>query len=483
MRSVEARGKELTIGGLNAAEVSATSRLFFPVAFVLADSVVLVITSTVSHWLPGTPEESGWQGFLPGVQFMTPLVFWITSLACLYAFGFYDRLATAFREGELAQLYRCLALSTVVSMALTFTLGAGSSAPLSYVVSWLAAPPAIAAGRSLVRRVRRTFLPPSAPSFPILILGEEETVDRLGRQVESAPELDLAPYQLDLRKRQTVHAGISMRYENSCSRTASVGLVVALPAREQGHIFEIGAYCREAGLTAVWLQPTGGLPLRVSSLHLWDGTPVFQMVSPTARRFYDIAKRALDLLGAIILIPTLLPLMGAIAVAITLDSPGSVLASQVRLGRGGRTFRAYKYRSMRTISDEIPEELKRQNECTGPLFKMRRDPRVTRVGRFLRRSSLDELPQLFNVLLGQMSLVGPRPPLPREIDGYDEVQLKRLTVIPGMTGLWQVSGRSELTFEEMLRLDLKYIENRSLALDLRIILRTLPCVLSGKGAY
>jgi len=114
---------------------------------------------------------------------------------------------------------------------------------------------------------------------------------------------------------------------------------------------------------------------------------------------------------------------------------------------------------------------------------MRRDPRVTRVGRFLRRSSLDELPQLFNVLLGQMSLVGPRPPLPREVDGYNEVQLKRLTVIPGMTGLWQVSGRSELTFEEMLRLDLKYIENRSLALDLWILLRTLPCVLSAKGAY
>ena len=482
MGSVEARGKELTVSGLNAGEVSATSRLFFPVAFVLADSVVLVITSTVSHWLPGTPEESGWQGFLPGVQFMTPLVFWITSLACLYAFGFYDRLATAFREGELAQLYRCLALSTVVSMALTFTLGAGSSAPLSYVVSWLAAPPAIAAGRSLVRRVRRTFLPPSVPSFPILILGEQETVDRLGQQVESVPELDLAPFSLTRGNGRRSTWSIDEVRELVQARGVR-GLVVALPAREQGRIFEIGAYCLEAGLTAVWLQPTGGLPLRVSSLHLWDGTPVFQMVSPTARRFYDIAKRALDLLGAIILIPTLLPLMGAIAVAITLDYPGPVLASQVRLGRGGRSFRAYKYRSMKTVSGEIPEELTRQNESTGPLFKMRRDPRVTRVGRFLRKTSLDELPQLFNVLFGQMSLVGPRPPLRREIDGYDEVQLKRLTVTPGMTGLWQVSGRSELTFEEMLRLDLKYIENRSLTLDLWILLRTLPCVLSGKGAY
>lgn len=207
------------------------------------------------------------------------------------------------------------------------------------------------------------------------------------------------------------------------------------------------------------------------------------MVSPAAVRFYDVVKRLIDIMGAAILIPPLLPLMAAIAVAIKLDSPGPVLATQTRLGRGGKTFRAYKFRSMKTTSVEIPEELRRQNESTGPLFKMRRDPRVTWVGRGLRRMSLDELPQLFNVLFGQMSLVGPRPPLPREVEGYNEVQLKRLTVIPGMTGLWQVSGRSELTFEDMLSLDLKYIDNRSLTLDLWILLKTLPCILGGKGAY
>ena len=482
MRSVDARGEELTVSDLNAAAVSTVSRLFFPVAFVLADSVALVATSTLSHWLPGTAQESGWHGFLPGVRFVTPLVFWITSLACLYAFGFYDRLATAFREGELAHLYRTFALSTVLAMALTFALGGGASQPLAYVVSWLTAPLAVVAGRSMVRRVRRTLMPLPAPSFPILILGEDETVDRLRRQVESAPELDLASisftYGNGRRSRWSIDA-----VRDLVQARGVRGLVVALPPQDQGHIFEIGAYCREAGLTVVWLQPTGGLPLRVSSLHLWDGTPVIQMVSPAAQRFYDIAKRVLDLVGAAILIPILFPLMGVIAIAVKLDSPGPALATQVRLGRRGRAFRACKYRSMKTISDDIPEELQRQNEGTGPLFKMRRDPRVTRVGRFLRRSSLDELPQLFNVLLGQMSLVGPRPPLPREVDGYNEVQLKRLTVIPGMTGLWQVSGRSELTFEEMLRLDLKYIENRSLALDLWILLRTLPCVLSAKGAY
>ncbi len=482
MRSIDAPSKELVVSDLDAAAVSAASRLFFPVAFVLADSAALVATSTVSHWLPGTSQESGWHGFLPGVQFITPLVFWIMSLACLYAFGFYDRLATAFREGELAHLYRALALSTVVAMALTLALSGEGSHPLAYAASWLTAPLAVAAGRAIVRRVRRTLMPLSTPSFPILILGEDRTVDRLRRLVESAPELDLASISFTGGDGRRFSWRIDEVRELVRSRGVR-GLVVALAARDQGQIFEISAYCREAGLTVVWLQPTGGLPLRVSSLHLWDGTPVIHMVGPAAQRFYDIAKRALDLVAAVILIPTLFPLMGAIAIAIKLDSPGPVLASQIRLGRGGRTFRVYKYRSMKTITDEIPEELRSQNEGTGPLFKMRRDPRVTRVGRFLRRSSLDELPQLLNVLIGQMSLVGPRPPLPREVDGYDEVQLRRLTVIPGMTGLWQVSGRSALTFEEMLRLDLKYIENRSLALDLWILLRTLPCVLSAKGAY
>jgi exopolysaccharide biosynthesis polyprenyl glycosylphosphotransferase len=482
MQSVDASAEELAIGGREAAAVSAAGRLFFPIAFVLADSVAVIATSTVSHWLPGSSQEPEWRGFLPGVRFITPLAFWATSLACLYAFGFYDRLATAFREAELAHLYRTFALATIVAMALTFALGGGGSQPLAFVAFWLAAPLAVTAGRFVVRQARRKLVPFSPPSFPILILGEGETVQRLTHRTESAPDLDIAPITFICGNGQKSSWCIDEVHE--LVRTHGVrGLVVALPAEDQGHIFEIGSYCREAGLTVVWLQPTNGLPLRVSSFHVWDGTPVVHMVNPAARRFYDVVKRLIDMIGAAILIPPLLPLMAAIAVAIKLDSSGPVLATQTRLGRGGRAFRAYKFRSMRTISVEIPEELRRQNESTGPLFKMRRDPRITRVGRFLRRTSLDELPQLFNVLLGQMSLVGPRPPLPREIEGYNEVQLKRLTVIPGMTGLWQVSGRSELTFEDMLSLDLKYIDNRSLALDLWILLKTLPCILGGKGAY
>ena len=142
-----------------------------------------------------------------------------------------------------------------------------------------------------------------------------------------------------------------------------------------------------------------------------------------------------------------------------------------------------KFRSMRRDADRLLAELRERNEASGPLFKMRNDPRVTRVGRLLRRTSLDELPQLFNVLRGEMSLVGPRPPLPREVADYEDWQHGRLRAVPGMTGLWQVSGRSDVPFHDMVRLDLHYIRNWSLALDLEIILRTIPAVVGNRGAY
>jgi exopolysaccharide biosynthesis polyprenyl glycosylphosphotransferase len=201
------------------------------------------------------------------------------------------------------------------------------------------------------------------------------------------------------------------------------------------------------------------------------------------RRFYTAAKRLIDVVVALTGIVVTLPLILVIAVLIRLDSPGSVLFPQQRMGKDGRPFGMLKFRSMYTNSPALPPELLERNESTGPLFKMKRDPRITRVGRVLRRTSLDELPQLFNVLAGQMSLVGPRPPLPREMPGYEGVQALRLRIAPGLTGLWQVSGRSELPFEEMVRLDLFYIEKRSLLMDLAILARTVPSVLKGHGAY
>ena len=194
-------------------------------------------------------------------------------------------------------------------------------------------------------------------------------------------------------------------------------------------------------------------------------------------------RRLLDLAGAGLGLMLMFPLLALIALLIRLDSPGPILFIQRRVGKGGREFSVLKFRSMYVNAEQRLEMLLAANERTGPVFKMRRDPRVTRVGRLLRRYSFDEMPQLFNVLRGEMSLVGPRPAIPREVALYTPLQCLRLSVTPGLTGLWQVSGRANLSFEESIALDLEYIQRQSFTLNVLLILRTIPAVLTAHGAY
>ncbi|MCA1822690.1 MAG: sugar transferase [Mycobacteriales bacterium] len=214
------------------------------------------------------------------------------------------------------------------------------------------------------------------------------------------------------------------------------------------------------------------------------GLPLLHVEEPELTGGRRLLKTGFDHVVATVLALLTLPLLLAIAIAIKLDSRGPVLYRQVRVGHLGQEFCVFKFRSMRTDADRMLAQLRSQNvHLEGPLFKMRRDPRVTRVGRVLRKYSLDELPQLFNVIKGEMSLVGPRPPLPVEVADYGYDVRRRLLVKPGITGLWQISGRSDLPWSETVRLDLQYVENWSLALDLTIIYRTIFAVLKGRGAY
>ncbi len=194
-------------------------------------------------------------------------------------------------------------------------------------------------------------------------------------------------------------------------------------------------------------------------------------------------KRVMDVFISVLLSLVGFIFIALIAALIKLTSPGPVIFKQERVGRGGKLFTAYKFRTMRVGADDEKENLQHLNEASGPLFKIRNDPRMTAMGKWLRRTSFDELPQLWNVLRGDMSLVGPRPPLPNEVAQYEEWHKRRLDVAPGVTGLWQVSGRSELTFDEMVMLDLYYIENWSPWLDLWILIKTIPALLTARGAY
>lgn len=211
--------------------------------------------------------------------------------------------------------------------------------------------------------------------------------------------------------------------------------------------------------------------------------PCIEIVKTPLRGLNLFLKRAADIILSILGIIIISPILLIVALLIKLDSKGHVFIHQKRVGKNGAPFHMHKFRSMVNNAEELKEQLEKYNEADGPAFKMKNDPRITRVGRFIRKFSIDELPQLFNVLKGEMSLIGPRPPLPNEVEQYTDFQWRRLDIRPGITGLWQVSGRSDITFDEWVKLDLYYIEKWSISLELKILLKTIPVVLKGEGAY
>lgn len=213
------------------------------------------------------------------------------------------------------------------------------------------------------------------------------------------------------------------------------------------------------------------------------GLPLVDVERPQAIAATRWIKRTWDIVGSLVLLVIAAPIMAGVALAIWLEDRGPVIFRQVRVGRSGQEFHCLKFRSMGIDAEARLAELVASNEAAGPLFKMARDPRVTRVGRFIRRFSLDELPQLWNALRGDMSLVGPRPALPKEVAQYDPDTRRRLDVRPGLTGLWQVSGRSKLSWEDTVRLDLYYVDNWSIVQDLMILARTARAVVGSAGAY
>lgn len=219
------------------------------------------------------------------------------------------------------------------------------------------------------------------------------------------------------------------------------------------------------------------------SLRQVEGLPLIQVRIPTYEGERHVLKRALDIVVAAVALIPIAAITPVIALLIKLDSPGPVFFRQERVGRDGRTFRMVKFRSMRVDAEQLLAQLQAQNEGAGLLFKMKDDPRITRVGSVLRKFSLDELPQFWNVLLGDMSVVGPRPPLPREVTAYDGHVVRRLYIKPGITGPWQVGGRSDLTWDESVRLDLRYVENWSVMNDLQIMWRTAKVMVQPAGAY
>ena len=260
-------------------------------------------------------------------------------------------------------------------------------------------------------------------------------------------------------------------------------VIIADPDFPQDKAVELVDVCHRRGVEVHVAPSTMGILTQRAEFVPGQSLPLFTLKPPVFEGVDFAMKRTFDVLGALLLLMLLSPLLLAIALAVTLTSRGPVLYRSVRPGMGGAPFACLKFRTMRADAEDVQDELEGLNEMDGALFKIREDPRLTRVGRLLRRFSLDELPQLVNVVRGEMSLVGPRPLPLRDFAKLEDWHKKRYLVLPGITGLWQVSGRADLDFDDLVRLDFLYLERWSVFLDLTILVKTLPAVVWGRGAF
>ena len=313
---------------------------------------------------------------------------------------------------------------------------------------------------------------------PVLVAGREPDRRRVIRAM--APGAYVLAGEVDLEGSAADLAALRSALDSTNAR------VVVLAGAERLPDDALLGLLHSARLRGVPLRVVpGALALMRGRTILSEGMgiPLLDVRYPQLDNRQRALKRALDVAVSAFGLLVLSPLFVAVALAIRLDSPGPVLFRQKRVGADEKTFICFMFRSMRADAENLQESLEAHNEAEGAVFKMRRDPRVTRVGGHLRRWSMDELPQMFNVLKGEMSLVGPRPLPVRDFLRMEEEDKRRLGAVPGMTGYWQISGRSNLSFEDMVRLDLYYMENWSLSFDLKIILKTLGAVLRREGAY
>src|SRR2546428_361840 len=259
-------------------------------------------------------------------------------------------------------------------------------------------------------------------------------------------------------------------------------IVFAVTRKKLDEMKQIFLLCEELGIRARVAMNFFQNRLARIEVEELEGIPFLTFTTTPSNETQLAAKRLLDVAVSLLLLGLSMPVIVLAALAVKLTSPGSVLFKQQRIGLNGRIFTLYKFRTMIANAHERLSEVSHLNEMTGPVFKIKADPRVTWVGRILRRFSLDELPQLWNVLKGDMSLVGPRPPIPEEVRSYHRWQRRRLSMKPGLTCLWQVNGRNNVDFDRWMQMDLQYIDNWSPSLDLKILLRTIPAVLLGRGA-
>ena len=381
---------------------------------------------------------------------------------------------------------------TAVGMMVLFTgvalLRYPASSRLTFILAWVFSSIAVVLGRALVQLLLGELYRRGVGVERVLVVGG----NNLGRMImQSLVGRAHLGYQVvgfldddrlgDFGRFR--HLGGINEVERVATAERIDHVIIALPAASHAAILRIVDLCRRGSVRFKIVPDLYEMSLSRVDLDTVSGIPLIGLKAMTIGGANALVKRAVDIVLATTALVVCAPIMLAIAALIRAESRGPVFYRQIRVGKDGQRFWIYKFRSMRQDAEGQRAQLVQTTAGDARLFKDRDDPRRTGVGRFIRRWSLDELPQFWNVLTGDMSVVGPRPQIPAEVETYEAWHYKRLAASPGLTGLWQVSGRSELDFDEMVVLDISYIENWSLGLDFRILLRTIPAVLRARGAF
>ena len=379
-------------------------------------------------------------------------------------------------------------LFSVTVVALLFALLSGQRFSSYYVFygSLFFATVYVGSLRYLYERVTGVLLRAAGYHRRAILVGSGKHIEAVAHALtDSGQKLELAGYiSLNPRPDNGLRSlGPIEELPEVLERTDVDEVIIADPDFPQDRAVELVDQCHRRGVIVRVAPSTMEILTHQAELVPGQSVPLFELRPPVFEGIDFAVKRTFDVVGATLVLVALSPLLFASAVLVKITSRGPLLYRSRRNGIGGVPFDCFKFRTMRTDADQMQAELEELNEADGPLFKIRDDPRLTPVGGMLRRFSIDELPQLVNVLRGEMSIVGPRPLPQRDFERLEDWHKKRYLVLPGITGLWQVSGRSELDFDDLVRLDFLYLERWSVFLDLTIILKTLPAVLKGKGAF
>ena len=408
-------------------------------------------------------------------------------LMTVLAFARMDLYADRTRRPGLARIATGLFQATVIALVFALADGQHFSSYFIFYGSLFFATIYVAALRELHLRVTGWVLDKAGYARRAVLVGSGKHIEEVARALadRSRTRVDIVGYiSLTPRPRNGLRSlGALPDLPGVLELEAVQEVIIADPDFPQDKAVELVDMCHQRGVTVQVAPSTMEILIDRAEFAQGHTVPLFTLRPPVFEGVDYAIKRTFDLTVSIAGMILLSPVLLAIGIAIKLSSRGPVIYRSVRPGIAGKPFYCFKFRTMRDHAEKIQDELESLNELDGALFKIRDDPRMTPVGRFLRRFSLDELPQLVNVVRGEMSLVGPRPLPMRDFDRLEEWHKKRYLVLPGITGLWQVSGRAELDFDDLVRLDFLYLERWSIMLDLSILLKTIPAVLSRRGAF